>query len=112
MTDTPKPMEGTWVLVAPNGREYTGHSPIMALRAEQAERVPASVAVARIMAEVAYPHHCAPDDVGALVRRLESLADPAQEACPSFADTDWRTLAGICARVIKYQRGDDWRHGA
>lgn len=40
--NTPKPMEGTWVLVAPNGREYTGLSPIHALRAEQQERVPAA----------------------------------------------------------------------
>jgi hypothetical protein len=38
--ETPKPMEGTWVLVAPNGREYTGLSPIQALHEEQAERVP------------------------------------------------------------------------
>ena len=59
-----------------------------------------------------YPHHCAPDDVAALVRRLEALTDPEQEAAPSYENTDWRTLAGVCARVIKYLRGDDWRHGA
>ena len=59
-----------------------------------------------------FPHHCAPEDVAALVRRLEALADPAQETMPSYADTDWRTLAGVAARVIKYLRGDDWRHGA
>ena len=110
--DTPKPMEGTWVLVAPNGREYTGPSPIQALRAEQAERVPAHVAVQRIMAEVAYPHHCAPEDVAALVQRLEALADPAQQPTPSYENTDWRTLAGVSARVIKYLSGHDWRHGA
>jgi hypothetical protein len=59
-----------------------------------------------------YPHHCAPDDVAALVLRLEALADPAQEAIPSYKNTDWRTLAGVTARVIKYLRDDDWRHGA
>lgn len=59
-----------------------------------------------------YPHHCAPEDVAALVKRLEALADPEQDAFPAFEDTDWRGLAGICARVIKYQCGDDWRHGA
>ena len=59
-----------------------------------------------------YPHHCAPDDVAALVQRLEALADPEQEACPMFENTDLRTTAGVCARVIKYLRGDDWRHGA
>jgi hypothetical protein len=74
------------VLVAPNGREYTGRSPILALRAEQAERVPAQVAVQRIMAEVAYPHHCAPDDVDSLVQRLEALADPAQQPTPSYEE--------------------------
>ena len=58
-----------------------------------------------------YPHHCAPEDVAALVRRLEALADPQREAMPSFADTDWRSLAGISARVIKYLSGSDWRHG-
>ena len=59
-----------------------------------------------------YPHHCAPDDVAALVRRLEALADPEQQPTPSYENTDWRTLAGLSARVIKYLRGDDWRHGA
>jgi hypothetical protein len=59
-----------------------------------------------------YPHHCAPEDVAALVRRLEALADPAQQPTPSYENTDWRTLAGVSARVIKYLSGHDWRHGA
>jgi hypothetical protein len=59
-----------------------------------------------------YPHHCDPDDVAALVRLLEALADPTQQTTPSFENTDWRSLAGVSARVIKYLNGDDWRHGA
>ena len=59
-----------------------------------------------------YPHHCTPEDVDALVRRLEALADPMCDPVPSYADTDWRSLAGIAARVIKYLNGDDWRNGA
>jgi len=110
--ETPKPMQGTWRLTAPDGRYWDGMTPLAACRAEQAERVPAQVAVQRIVAEMAHPHHCAPEDVAALVQRLEALADPAQESTPSYADTDWRTLAGVSARVIKYLRGDDWRHGA
>ena len=110
--DTQKPMQGVWRLTAPDGRYWDGMTPLAACRAEQAERVPAQVAVQRIMAELAYPHHCAPDDVAALVRRLEALADPEKEAIPSYADTDWRTLAGVSARVIKYLSGHDWRHGA
>lgn len=43
----------------------------------------------------------------ALARRLETLADPAQQPTPSYENTDWRTLAGVAARVIKYLRGDD-----
>ena len=58
-----------------------------------------------------YPHHCGPGEVAALVRRLEALADPEQQPMPSYENTDWRTLAGVAARVIKYLRGDDWRHG-
>lgn len=110
--DTPAPMQGPWTLKRPDGKFYVADSPIACVRAEQAERVPALVAVQRIVAEVAYPHHCAPDDVAALVHLLEALADPAQEAMPSYADTDWRTLACVSARVIKYLSGDDWRHGA
>ena len=48
------------------------------------------------------PHHCAPHDIAALVARLEALADPEQEAMPSFADTDWRTLSSVCHRVISH----------
>ena len=59
-----------------------------------------------------YPHHCAPEDVDALVQRLEALADPEQDAFPTFENTDWRTTASVCARVIKYLQGRDWRHGA
>lgn len=105
-------MQGPWTLKRPDGKFYVADSPIACLRAEQAERVPAQVAVQRIMAEVAYPHHCAPEDVEALARRLEALADPEQEACPAYEHTDWRTTAGVCARVIKYLAGHDWRHGA
>ena len=59
-----------------------------------------------------YPHHCAPQDVDALVKRLEALADPEQNPIPSRQDTDWLILPAVCARVIKYLNGDDWRHGA
>ena len=59
-----------------------------------------------------YPHHCAPEDVDALVARLTALADPELTTDEFFANTDWRSMAGKCARVINYLRGQDWRHGA
>jgi hypothetical protein len=52
---TPKPMQGTWTLTAPDGRTWQADSPLLALRAEQRERVPADVALARIMAMVNEP---------------------------------------------------------
>jgi hypothetical protein len=52
---TPKPMQGTWTLTAPDGRTWQADSPLLALRAEQRERVPADVALARVMAMVNEP---------------------------------------------------------
>lgn len=48
---TPEP--GTWRLIAPSGVEYTGTSPMHALQAEQRARMPADVAMGRVMAALA-----------------------------------------------------------
>lgn len=53
MTDTPKPQQGTWTLTAPDGRAWKADSPIACVRNEQRERVPAAVALQRIMTVVA-----------------------------------------------------------
>jgi hypothetical protein len=45
-------MQGTWILVAPNGREYTGESPLRCVKSELDERVPKSVQLARLRFEV------------------------------------------------------------
>jgi hypothetical protein len=47
---TPKPMQGTWTLTAPDGRTWQADSPLRACSAEQRERVPPDVALARVMA--------------------------------------------------------------
>ena len=47
-TLTPRPMKGTWVLTAPDGRTWTGESPIACTQAEVISRVPPEVALARI----------------------------------------------------------------
>lgn len=49
MTNTPKPMEGTWTLTAPDGRTWRGDTPLHALAAESSERVPPEVALERIL---------------------------------------------------------------
>ena len=52
MAETPKPMQGTWTLTAPDGRTWHGESPLRCASAEQAERVPATVQLQRILAAV------------------------------------------------------------
>jgi hypothetical protein len=48
--ETPKPMAGTWTLTAPDGREWKAETPLRCCGLEQRERVPADVALARILA--------------------------------------------------------------
>jgi hypothetical protein len=45
---TPKSQVGTWCLVAPDGREFTGESPLHCIRAESSTRIPPHVALGRI----------------------------------------------------------------
>lgn len=47
--ETPKPQAGTWTLTAPDGRTWEASSPLHCCGAEQRERVPAGVALARIL---------------------------------------------------------------
>lgn len=46
---TPKPMVGTWTLTAPDGRTWRDKSPLHCCSAELRERVPADVALARML---------------------------------------------------------------
>ena len=48
--ETPKPMPGTWTLTAPDGRTWQADSPLRCVSVEQRERVPANVAMARVVA--------------------------------------------------------------
>lgn len=54
-TATPKAQSGTWTLVAPDGRQWKGESPLKVTGAEMRERVPAEVGLARILREVSRP---------------------------------------------------------
>lgn len=48
--ETPKPQAGTWTLTAPDGRTWEASSPLHCASREQAERIPAKVALDRIFA--------------------------------------------------------------
>lgn len=52
MVETPKPQEGCWTLIAPDGRQWLSDSPLRCASLEQRERVPAAVAMDRILAAV------------------------------------------------------------
>lgn len=52
---TQRSMEGTWTLTAPDGRQWQAESPLKCCKAEMDERVPADIALARIMREAAVP---------------------------------------------------------
>lgn len=52
--ETPKPIRGVWKLTAPDGRTWQAESPLRCCSAEQRERVPADVAIERIL-EAARP---------------------------------------------------------
>jgi len=49
MEDTPKPQQGIWTLIAPDGRRWQAESPIKVIREEQRERVPTKVALDRLL---------------------------------------------------------------
>jgi hypothetical protein len=49
----------------------------------------------------------AADDLGALIRHLEALADPQQEATPSYENTDWRGLANTTAHELQRLRAEN-----
>lgn len=48
VSKSPPAMEGTWILTAPNGREYAAESPLRCCGMEQRERIPPLVAIARV----------------------------------------------------------------
>ena len=45
-----EPQEGTWTLTAPDGRQWTGASGLLAAAAEQRDRIPTEVQLERIFA--------------------------------------------------------------
>lgn len=53
--ETPKPMQGTWTLTAPDGRKFMAASPLHCVRAEMDERVPPSEQLARVLAAANEP---------------------------------------------------------
>ena len=62
-----EPQEGTWTLTAPDGRQWTGASGLLAAAAEQSERIPKEVQLERIFAAAESPLH---PDTESLVSRF------------------------------------------
>lgn len=49
-------------------------------------------------------------DIIALAAYLHKLADPEQEAMPSFDNVDWRSLSYRCAKAIEALQADAARY--
>lgn len=63
---TPKPMHGIWTLTAPDGRQWTALTPLACAAAESRERIPATVALARIYAAADEPTELETELIAAL----------------------------------------------
>ena len=78
-----KPMTGTWTLTAPDGRAWQAQSPLACCGMESRERVPAGVALARILkaAESMLDERDAERDIALLRSALVGLigSDSEQE---------------------------------
>jgi hypothetical protein len=71
---TPRPQEGTWTLQAPDGRTFTGDSPIRCIHAEITERVPPQVALGRIARSMNEEPDEAPDEPVVAVTQADVTA--------------------------------------
>lgn len=76
--ETPKPMQGTWKLVRPDGQTYHADSPLRCVSLEMSERVPPDVQLARVMAVV-----------GPLERRVRRVV------CAAIRAADGAVLLGV-----------------
>lgn len=78
--NTEGPMHGTWTLTSPDGRTFSASSPLACAAAEQAQRIPPTVALQRVLAaadEVVLSRHIAQRAVGALEQGID-LPDVAK----------------------------------
>ena len=97
--ETPRPMKGSWALKRPDGKLYVADSPIACLRAEQAERVPAQVAVQRIM-EVLVSEK---EDAEPLTD--QQIAEAICNAGVAASDGMYRSILVAVARAIERAHG-------
>lgn len=89
--ETPKPMLGAWTLKAPDGRTWQADTPLRCCADEQRARVPADVALARIM-EANKPSPEEEADEALLQTALEALEYHRDQTRPID-----RTTAAIAA---------------
>lgn len=106
--ETPKPMAGTWTLTAPDGRQWQAGSPLRTVSLEQRERVPADVALGRVLAMASEPDFAerhvqlgkfyAATDTDDLIDKMEwhiaSLQARLAKATPPFSFAPQRVREG------------------
>ena len=98
MSDTTKPMQGTWKLVRPDGRTYHASSPLACLRDEQQERIPPQVALQRIMDAADEPTQ-REKDMALMLKRMCRLLEPGDNM--REAVTDYLRRAGLFGSPLR-----------
>jgi hypothetical protein len=126
---TPPPQAGEWTLTAPDGRTWKAESPLKCCGLEQRERVPANVALARIVEEMERfdaeevakvarcKHGVAIDPTGNYVcvkcfREPDSSQEtPADDVCPTTGQPHRMPKGQVClychiGNLGQFVRGD------
>ncbi len=104
---TPKPMEGTWTLVAPNGNRYHADTPLKCCRSEQEDRVPEEVRQQRI---VDFVESLENDDlenhpkfeafIRAFWRRIEIYKDDYSKELPEKIPVEFRASMATAITLL------------
>lgn len=121
--ETQKPMAGTWTLTAPDGRQWQAESPMRCVSVEQRGRVPADVALARVLAAASEPdfvdrhvalgeRFCA-KNVDELVDALAADAAKSERRAIMFGDLMHGQVLAMRAAVVDAslrgaETGMDW----
>ena len=106
---TSPPVSGEWKLTSPDGRTWVAESPILCVRKEQEERIPPTVALARIMkfateSEFAEKHlqlaeFYSAENKEELIDKMERHIEKLQEKI-----SDWKKSTGYCAELSRRVR--------
>ena len=101
-------MPGTWVLTSPDGKTWREDTPLKCVWAEQNDRIPPEVALARIKLAIPNgPDHPDGHDSDGFVGGCERMGCPGGDDCTSRTPLDLFALsASELSKIIIESRGE------